>query len=86
MLETTTELASNQGMICVLNQEGDTKIIWDRTNDAEVQNARQTFKHFKDKKYAAYSVRGKEGEKGEVIRDFDPDAERIIFAPPFVGG
>jgi hypothetical protein len=86
MLETATELAPDQGMLCVLNQEGDTKIIWDRRKPDEVENARRTFRHFVDKKYAAYSVKGKEGEKGEVIREFDSEAERIIFAPPMIGG
>lgn len=86
MLDTNTELAPEQGMMCVMNQEGDTKIIWDRRKTEEVENARRTFKHFIDKKYAAYSVRGKDGEKGDVIREFDPEAERIIFAPPMIGG
>jgi len=86
MLDTTTELTSDQGMLCVLNHEGDTKIIWDRRNADEVENARRTFNDLKAKGYAAYSVEGKEGEKGEVVRKFDPSAERLILAPAMVGG
>lgn len=85
-MKTETSLSENQGMLCILNQEGDTKIIWDRSKPDEVDNARETFKRMKDKKYAAYSVKGKDGDKGEVIREFDPAAERIIFAPPMIGG
>ncbi len=29
---------------------------------------------------------GKKGDKGEQIRTFDPDAERIILVKPLVGG
>jgi hypothetical protein len=70
-----------------MNQEGDTKLIWNRSNTDEVENARATFDRLtKNLKYAAYSVKGKDGEKGEVLREFDPNAERIIFAPPMIGG
>jgi len=34
----------------------------------------------------AYKAEGKNGERGEQIRKFDPDAERIILAKPLVGG
>jgi len=86
MLDTTTELAPNQGMMCVLNQEGDTKIIWNRDNNDEIAAARATFDSLKTKGYAAYSVKGKDGEKGEVIHKFDPNAERLIMAPAMKGG
>lgn len=86
MTETVTDLSPKQGMLCVMNQKGDSKIIWDRGKPEEVENARRSFDHFKEKGYAAYSVRGKDGERGEVIRKFDPAAERIIFAPPMIGG
>ena len=69
-----------------MNQEGDTKTIWDRTNPIEVENARKSFDHFKGKGYAAYSVKGTSADKGEVLHHFDPSVERIIFAPPMVGG
>lgn len=65
---------------------GDTRITWDPDNPAEVENARQTFDRLVgEKKFMAYNVeRG--GERGEVIRTFDPTAEKLILAPPMVGG
>lgn len=71
--------------MCVLDDTGDTKIIWDSDKPEEVAAARETFDKLKAKGYLAYSV-DKKGEKGEVIRKFDPDAEKIILAPQTIGG
>jgi len=73
------------GELSVLDRTGDTKIMWDSAQDAEVDAARATFDDLKKKGYLAYSV-NKKGDKGEVMKKFDPDAERIIMAPPLVGG
>lgn len=71
--------------LVVLDKTGDTKIIWDPTKPAEVDHARATFNELRKKGYAAYSVNRK-GDKGEVLREFDPEAEKMILAPPMVGG
>lgn len=81
-----TELKPNQSVMAVINETGDTKTIWDRTNEVEVEVARKAFADFKKKGYMAYSVEGKEGRKGTVLHEFDADAERIIFAPQMRGG
>lgn len=73
------------GTMRIIDITGDTKIIWDSTKQAEVDNARQTFDNLRKKKYNAYSVK-KDGEKGSVITEFDPEAEKIIMAPPMAGG
>jgi hypothetical protein len=73
------------GEMAILDRTGDTKIIWDSANEDEVEEAKRTFKNLKDKGYAAYSV-NKKGDKGEVMKKFDADAERIIMAPPLQGG
>jgi hypothetical protein len=73
------------GQLRVMGVEGDTKLIWDKAKRAEVDAARKLFAELKDKRYLAYAVK-KSGEKGEIIREFDPDAEKIIMAPPIVGG
>lgn len=69
----------------VMDRTGDTKTIWDKDNATEVEVARETFAKLKKKGYLAYRVK-KDGEKGEVIKEFDPDAEKIILAPPMAGG
>jgi hypothetical protein len=82
----STELAPNHGVMAVINESGDKKTIWDRNNATEVEAARNEFDFFKGKGYMAYKVEGKEGRRGEVLREFDPAAERIIFAPAMQGG
>lgn len=69
----------------ILDATGDTKIIWDKNNRDEVDNARDTYKKMKDKGYMAYSVK-EDGEKKKVVYEFDPDAEKLILTPPLRGG
>jgi hypothetical protein len=72
-------------MIC-LDATGDSKITWDPERLVEVEAAKAQFDTLKRKGYVAYSVKGKEGAKGEIMHKFDPDAERVILAPPIAGG
>jgi hypothetical protein len=65
---------------------GDTKIIWDPENEAEVESARRTFSDLVGaRRFLAFRVAG-EGRKGEQIREFDPDAEKLVITPPMAGG
>lgn len=73
------------GEMRVMNRDGDTKIIWDRNNADETAAARKVFDDLKDKRFMAYRVDDR-GDKSEVLREFDPDAEKLIMAPPLVGG
>lgn len=73
--------------ICVLDHTGDTRQQWDPNKPDEVEAARATFDKMRKKGYAAYKVdKDKPTEKGEVIRDFDPQAGMMILAPPMAGG
>ena len=74
------------GTMAVMDRSGDTKVIWDKNNPDEVENARRTFDELRKKGFLAYSVQGRQGDKGELIREFDPEAERLIMAPPMQGG
>lgn len=73
------------GVIHVLDRTGDTEHRWNRRNQAEVEIARTVFNSAKAKGHAAYKINA-DGEAGEVIREFDPNAEKIIFRAPMVGG
>ena len=77
---------SLHGELLELNSSGETKLIWSKDNADEVENARQTFVRLRTKGFAAYSVKKVSGNKGEIITEFNPDAERIIMAPPMRGG
>ncbi len=73
-------------VMSVLDHTGDTKHIWDKNRPDEVSAIRAIFdKLTKEKKYLAYSVTDS-GDKGAVVREFDPSAERLILAPQLVGG
>ncbi len=71
--------------IVVLDETGDTRLIWEEGNQAEVDAAKAMYTSLKKKGYVAYSV-DKKGEKGRVIDEFDPSAEKIIMAPQLQGG
>ena len=64
---------------------GDTKIVWDKTNPDEVSNARRTFDDLIKKKFTAFAVKWN-GNKGDRIYSFDPNAEHLIMVPPMAGG
>ena len=71
--------------IHVLDDSGDSHHIWDPDVPVEVEQAQQLFNNFKAKGYLAYKV-DRKGNKGEVLKSFDPDAEKMILAPPQAGG
>lgn len=73
------------GEMRAIGPEGDTKLVWNANNTAEVDAAEQMFDTLTAKGYAAYSV-AEGGGQGEVIRGFDPTAQKIILAPPMAGG
>lgn len=73
------------GELRELSSAGDTKMIWDKDNETEVEVAETSFDRLIAKGYAAFSV-GKDGETDEEIDEFDPDLEMIIMVPPIQGG
>jgi hypothetical protein len=80
----TTVIALKHEM-AVMDETGDTKLIWDEDNDVEVEAARTMFNSLKKKGYAGYAV-NKNGDKGTLLTEFDPSAEKIIMAPQMKGG
>lgn len=72
-------------VMVILDQSGDTRHTWDRTSTEEIAAMREIFDLMKEKGYVAWSVT-RSGKKDKKIREFDPDAEKIIFAPALVGG
>jgi metallophosphoesterase superfamily enzyme len=72
-------------VMVVLDSSGDTKHIWDRNSTVEVEEARSLFDRMVKKGMQAWSVTRK-GDKDQRITEFDPQAEKIIFAPALVGG
>ena len=71
--------------LCALDATGDTKTIWSKDNDDEIDNARKTFNDLTKKGHKAYCVK-KDGSQGKVMSKFDPKAERMVLVPPVGGG
>jgi hypothetical protein len=84
--EQPTQEDTEVATLHIMDSTGDTQISWNRNNPDEVGIARRAFEEAtKIKKYFAYRIK-RDGTKGEQIRTFDPDAEKIICAPAPVGG
>jgi hypothetical protein len=88
MTATVNEITvpAGHGLMHELDKTGDTRVMWDRANPDEVAAAKIQFDTLTKKGFIAYRAEGKEGVKGEVIRKFDPEAERIILVRQLVGG
>lgn len=73
------------GELSTICDQGDLKIIWDPDNEDEVSAAKKQFNELTGKGFMAFAV-GRGGKKSERIRSFDPDAEKVILAPPLSAG
>jgi hypothetical protein len=74
------------GVLLIPDKTGHERLQWDKDNPEQVEAARKRFNELKAKRGLMYRV-DKKGEQGEVIHDFDPNAERIwIDASRVVGG
>lgn len=82
--ETTLEHAPT-GLLSYMDQTGDTKVRWNKNKPAEVAAAKASFDLLKKEGYAAFKL-SSDDSPGEQIREFDPDAERIVMSPQYAGG
>lgn len=81
----TTMQETAKSTLHVMDGSGDSRFLWSKDSEAEVAAARAQFDVLKSKGYLAYTV-DESGSRGEVIREFDPNAQAIIMAPQTVGG
>lgn len=71
----------------ITDETGDTRIMWDPAIPDEVDTAKAAFKRAKTRGMLAYSVDPDSGGRtGEVIREFDPEAAKIIMVRQTRGG
>lgn len=80
------DLPKEKHAYAVMGLAGDTKSLWDPNVPAEVEAARELFNSLTKKGYRAFYVTGEKGEKGELMREFDPKASKVIFVPQLQGG
>jgi hypothetical protein len=73
------------GQLRILDETGDTKLIWDKQKPDEIEAAEEMFDKLKDKGYKAFRVDDK-GDKSGEMKKFDSKAEKIIMVPPMQAG
>jgi len=71
--------------LTILDHTGDKTIEWNPRDPDEVNKARLEFAKQKAKGHLSYRLDA-DGNRGAVIREFDPTARRIVMAPQTVGG
>ena len=69
----------------IMGGNGDTKVVWDKDNADEVASARDTFNQLRGKGFTAFNVK-RNGDKDEVITEFDPNTQSLIMVPRLAGG
>ena len=80
---------SDQGCFRLLTEKaGDERVVWNRLNIAEINAAEKMFKNLTKKGLVPYKVGTGGKATSEVMREFDPMAEEVIFMPirALVGG
>jgi len=81
------QIPEGHGLMSMLTpKHGDLRVMWDRGNYEETAAARATFDRMVGEGHIAYRAEGKKGDRGEVMRNFDPAAERIIMVKQNQGG
>jgi hypothetical protein len=74
------------GALIVPDATGHAKYEWDKEDPADVEEMRKIFNQKKALGFSAYRIDPKTGDKGSIIKEFDPTAERVILVPPMAGG
>ncbi len=82
ILENPTDVAQKGfGCIRVMTQEdGDKRIVWDNNDFAQISEAKNMFDNLVMQGLVPYCV-GDNGRAADVMIEFDPYAEEIIFCP-----
>jgi hypothetical protein len=75
------------GTMRILDQSGDTAVIWDLDDETTLRAAEEIFeREAAQAKMAFARPLGAPVEQAERIRSFDPTAEEIIWVRPIQGG
>jgi hypothetical protein len=68
----------------IMDSTGDTRHLFDLTDETAVADAERRFRMLTGKGYRA--VRLTAGQTGVVLEKFDPSADETLFIPPLQGG
>lgn len=69
----------NMNVMRILSQNGDDRVVWDRTSPSQVREAFTKFKELLAQGYAAFTVLAG-GRRGHKLTEFDPGLEEILMS------
>lgn len=69
----------------VMDRSGDTRHEFDSADIAALARAENRFQDLTAKGFRAVAL-GKDGQRGQLLREFDPEVERTLFIPQLQGG
>ena len=80
---TSSKAPPRHGMFRIMNfKDGDKRVVWNRDSLAEIQAAKEMFDQLKDKEnLRPYRVGTGGKASAEIMEEFDPMAEEVIFLP-----
>ena len=77
---TPPAMPENHGLMRILSENGDDRLVWDRSKKDEVKDAYNKFSELLGKGHVAYNIL-QSGQRGHKIDTFDPLAEEILMCP-----
>lgn len=69
----------------VMDRSGDTRHEFDPADVTAVTDAEQRFRELTGRGFRAVAL-GKDGNRGKLLRQFDPTVEQTLFIPQLQGG
>lgn len=79
------EIPDDLSAIGVMDRKGHTTHVWKKSDPKAVEEARTLYGVLTGAGYRAFNMR-KDGRQGVMMKEFDPEAKRMLFMPPFAGG
>ena len=75
------------GIMRIVDETGDSTLTWNREDEQSVVAAAEMFTRLAAKKHLPFArSKGAPASDAELVRNFDPDAEEIVWVRPVVGG
>ena len=84
-VKSVDEVQEGHGLFELMGRSGDTKHTWDPKKSGEVEAAKALFETLQSKGQRIFRL-SRFGGKGELMREFDPSAGRLLAVPPLSGG
>tara|TARA_Y100000034_G_scaffold6762_1_gene7462 strand:- start:15643 stop:15981 length:339 start_codon:yes stop_codon:yes gene_type:complete len=75
------EVPADCGIIRIMNSTGDDRIAWNKFSLTEINKAKEAFDKLVEEGLVPYKVGTNGKATSEVMSEFDPAAEEVIFMP-----